>query len=137
MPANVRILRLACVLSMLRLAGCVSWSDTADDGSVTSHIVGYAKVKHPPVWSSGESPQVSDVTHLGISFGGEGLVLGYGNKTLVSFPPSDHGYLFIDVRSEEDLRCVIGILQHEQLKGYPLCLTINTIGPSREPSVTP
>ena len=135
--ANVRILRLACVLSMLRLAGCVSWSGTAADGTVTTHIIGYAKVKHPSVWSSGELPQVSDVTHMGISLAPEGFVLGYGNKTLVSFPPSDQGYLFIDVRSEEDLRRVIGILQQEQLKEYPLCLAINAIGSYRGPSVAP
>lgn len=130
--ANVQVLQLACVLSILQLAGCASWSDTSDDGSVTTHILGYTKIRHPLVWSSGESPQISDFAHIGVSFGQEGMVLGYGDNTLVSLPPSEHGYLFIDVRSEDDLRRVIGILQNEQLKEHQLCLTINAIRISQE-----
>ncbi len=129
--ANLRILQLACLFSMLRVAGCVSWSDTASDGSMTTHVIGYTKVKHPPIWASEESPQVFDITNIGVSFSREGMILGYGNKALVSFPPSDHGYILIDVRSEKDLQHVIGILQHEQNKRYPVCLTINAIGASR------
>jgi hypothetical protein len=137
MGANGQILRLACALSVWCVVGCTSWSETANDGSVTTHVIGYAKIRHPPPWCSGEPPQVSDVAHVGISLGAEGLLLGYGARTLVSFPPSEPGYLFVNVRNEEDLHRVIEILRQEQMKGYPLCLTINAIGASPEFSGTP
>jgi hypothetical protein len=41
------------------------------------------------------------------------------------------------VRSEEDLQRVIHVLEHEELKEYPLCVTIDTIGPSTRSSVVP
>ena len=135
MSAKVRVLRVTCVLGMLWLTGCVSGTETADDGSRTTHILGYTKVRRPATWSSGEPARISAVARIGASFGSEGLLLGYDDRTLVRFPPSDRGYLFIDVRSEEDLQRVIEIIQQEQFKGYPLCLSIDAIGPSVKPSV--
>jgi hypothetical protein len=137
MSVNMRRLCVALVLEVLGLTGCVSWSHKADDGSRTTHILGYTRVRQPAVWSSGQPPCLSAVARLGISLGGDGLLLGYDDRTLVSFPPSEHGYLFFNVRSEEDLQRVLEIIQREEFREYPLCLTVNALGASSKSAALP
>ncbi len=137
MSVNARRLGVVLVLGMLGLTGCVSWSQKADDASRTTHILGYTKVRRPAVWSSGPPPCLSAVARLGISLGSDGLLLGYDDRTLVSFPPSEPGCLFINVRSDEDLQRVLEIIQREEFKEYPLCLTVNVLGASAKPSALP
>ena len=74
---------------------------------------------------------------MGILLGSEGFLLGSSRQTLVSFPPTEQGYLFVDVRSDEDLNRVIEILQNEHFQGYVPCLTTNAIAGCPERSVTP